>query len=198
MKIYPSALFSSKKSNSYLIIGLGNPGKKYINTRHNVGFEMLDVVAKANNIKVSKLKCRAIIGEGNICDTNVILAKPQTYMNLSGESIRELASYYKIPPERIIVIYDDISLDVGKIRIRQMGSAGGHNGMKSIIYQLKTDEFPRVRIGIGKPDCELIDYVLQDFSKKDINELIDVSDKIPQIIEAIISEGIQNAMNKYN
>ena len=198
MKIYPLALFSSKKSNSYLIVGLGNPGKKYIDTRHNVGFEMLDVVAKANNIKVLKLKCRAIIGEGNICDTNVILAKPQTYMNLSGESIRELAAYYKIPPERIIIIYDDISLDVGKIRIRQKGSAGGHNGMKSIIYQLKTDEFPRIRIGIGKPDCELIDYVLQSFSKKDTNELINISNDIPQIVEAIISEGIQNAMNRYN
>jgi len=198
MKIYPLALFSSKKSMSYLIVGLGNPGRKYLNTRHNVGFEMLDVVAKANNIKIAKLKCRAIIGEGNICETNIILAKPQTYMNLSGESIRELSAYYKIPNERIIVIYDDISLDVGKIRIRQKGSAGGHNGMKSIIYQLKTDEFPRIRIGVGKPDCELIDYVLQNFSKKDINEISNISGIISEIIETIISEGIQNAMNKYN
>lgn len=198
MKIYPLARFLSKLNEPFLIAGLGNPGKKYVDTRHNVGFEMLDVLAMANGIKVSKIKFKALVGEGKIGGKNVVLAKPQTYMNLSGESIREIAAYYKIPPHKIIIIYDDISINTGRIRIRHKGSAGGHNGMKNIIYQLKTDEFPRLRIGVGEPDEDVVSYVLGRFSKTDIETLTEIAKEIPDIIEMMIVSGIETAMNKYN
>ena len=182
----------------FLIVGLGNPGKKYVNTRHNVGFEMVDVLASYANIKVNKVKCKALIGEGRIGGASVILAKPQTYMNLSGESVMELCNYFKIPFENIIVMYDDISLDVGKIRIRQKGSAGGHNGMKNIIYHIQSDEFPRVRFGIGAPVGDLANYVLSNFSKDEIKVLIESSKNVPDIVESIINGDILMAMNKYN
>ena len=198
MKIYPLARFLSKLNEPFLISGLGTPGKKYVDTRHNVGFEMLDVLAMANGIKVSKIKFKALVGEGKIGGKNVVLAKPQTYMNLSGESIREIAAYYKIPPHKIIIIYDDISINTGRIRIRHKGSAGGHNGMKNIIYQLKTDEFPRLRIGVGEPDEDVVSYVLGRFSKTDIETLTEIAKEIPDIIEMMIVSGIETAMNKYN
>ena len=198
MKIYPLARFLSKLNEPFLIAGLGTPGKKYVDTRHNVGFEMLDVLAMANGIKVSKIKFKALVGEGKIGGKNVVLAKPQTYMNLSGESIREIAAYYKIPPHKIIIIYDDISINTGRIRIRHKGSAGGHNGMKNIIYQLKTDEFPRLRIGVGEPDEDVVSYVLGRFSKTDIETLTEIAKEIPDIIEMMIVSGIETAMNKYN
>lgn len=182
----------------FLIVGLGNPDKKYINTRHNVGFEMLNVLASYANIKVTKVKCRALIGEGKIGSVPVILAKPQTYMNLSGESVIELCNYYKIPYENIVVMYDDISIDVGKVRIRQKGSAGGHNGIKNIIYHLKTDEFPRVRFGIGQPMGDLANFVLADFSKDETKTLVETAKNVPDIIELIINGDILKAMNKYN
>ena len=182
----------------FLVVGLGNPDKKYVNTRHNVGFEMIDVLASYANIKVNKVKCKALIGEGRIGGTSVILAKPQTYMNLSGESVMELCNYFKIPFENIIVMYDDISLDVGKIRIRQKGSAGGHNGMKNIIYHIQSDEFPRVRFGIGAPVGDLANYVLSNFSKDEIKVLIESARNVPDIIESIINGDILKAMNKYN
>lgn len=182
----------------FLIVGLGNPDKKYVNTRHNVGFEMIDVLASYANIKVNKVKCRALIGEGRIGGAPVILAKPQTYMNLSGESVTELCNYFKIPIENIVVMYDDISLDVGKIRIRQKGSAGGHNGMKNIIYHLQSDEFPRVRFGIGEPSGDLSNYVLSNFSKDETKILIECAKNVPDIIELIIEGNILKAMNKYN
>jgi len=182
----------------FLVVGLGNPDKKYINTRHNVGFEMLDVLASYANIKVNKVKCKALIGEGRVGGAPVILAKPQTYMNLSGESVRELCSYFKIPVENVIVMYDDISIGVGKIRIRQKGSAGGHNGMKNIIYHLQSDEFPRVRFGIGEPVGDLADYVLSNFSKDETKTLIESAKNVPDIIELIVKGDILKAMNKYN
>lgn len=182
----------------FLVVGLGNPDRKYVNTRHNVGFEMVDVLAAYANIKINKVKCKALIGEGRIGSNPVILAKPQTYMNLSGESVSELCNYFKIPIENVIVIYDDISLDVGKIRIRQKGSAGGHNGMKNIIYHLQSDEFPRVRFGIGAPLGNLADYVLSNFSKDETKVLIECAKNIPDIIELIINGDILKAMNKYN
>lgn len=186
------------KMEKFLVVGLGNPDKKYVNTRHNVGFEMVDVLASCGNIKVNKVKCRALIGEGRIGGVPVILAKPQTYMNLSGESVRELCSYFKIPVENVVVMYDDISLDVGKIRIRQKGSAGGHNGMKNIIYHLQSDEFPRVRFGIGSPVGDLADYVLSNFSKDETKLLIESAKNVPDIIEYIAKGDILTAMNKYN
>ena len=200
MKICQLARFSSKtKPNApYLIIGLGNPGKKYVDTRHNIGFEMLDVISMASGIKVTKAKFKALVGVGKMNGIDVVLAKPQTYMNLSGESVRDIAEYYKIPPEKIIIIYDDVSLDVGKIRIRPKGSAGGHNGIKNIIYHLKTDEFPRVRIGVGQPTYELVDYVLGKFSKPETSALTEIAKDMPLIIETILKSGTAAAMNRYN
>ncbi|MCK9478421.1 MAG: aminoacyl-tRNA hydrolase [Firmicutes bacterium] len=198
MRIYPLARFSPKREQPYLIVGLGNPGKKYLDTRHNAGFEMLDVVASAYNIKVSKIKFRSLIGEGLICDKRVVLAKPQTFMNLSGESVGAIASYYKIPPQKIIVIFDDISLDTGRMRIRAKGSSGGHNGVENIIYHLKSDDFARVKIGIGKPSNETVDYVLGKFSKNEVAALIETAKKIPDAIKAILTEGIDAAMNIFN
>ena len=133
----------------YVIVGLGNPGKKYENTRHNMGFMAIDLLADKFGIKVDKIKHKALIGEGRIANQKVLLAKPQTYMNLSGESVREILSYYKVDVENLIVIYDDIDIPTGTIRIRKFGSAGTHNGMRSVVYQLKSDRFPRIRVGIG-------------------------------------------------
>jgi PTH1 family peptidyl-tRNA hydrolase len=189
-----------KAGSPYLIAGLGNPGLKYVDTRHNVGFEMLDVLAGAAGIRVSKIKFKSLIGEGKISGHSVILAKPQTFMNASGEAIRDIMQYYKIPPDRLIVIFDDVSLDTGRIRIRARGSAGGHTGMKNIIYHLGTEDFPRIRIGIGHPGKEedLIDYVLDKFPKDEINTLIQTAKQIPEIVDSIISSGVESAMNKYN
>ena len=133
----------------YVIAGLGNPGKKYENTRHNMGFITIDQLAEKHNIKVDKLKFKALVGEGRIAGQKVMLVKPQTYMNLSGESIREVMNFYKLEPENLIVIYDDIDIEAGTLRIRKFGSAGTHNGMKSVVYQLQSDRFPRIRLGIG-------------------------------------------------
>jgi PTH1 family peptidyl-tRNA hydrolase len=185
----------------YLIVGLGNPGNKYEGTRHNVGFEVIDYISAMYEIKVNKLKHRALIGEGVIEGNKVVLVKPQTYMNLSGESILQIKNWYKIECNDIIVIYDDISLQSGKIRIRAKGSAGGHNGMKSIIYQLNTDIFPRVRIGVGQPnhpEHELIDYVLGKFGEhetEDVNQAIKSS---AEAVTCIMQTDINGAMNKFN
>ena len=153
----------------YIIAGLGNPGRRYVNSRHNVGFETLDAVAAKYNIDVKKVKFNGIYGEGKIEGEKVVLVKPQTFMNLSGECIRDFKNWYKTEDAQIIIIYDDISLPLGKLRIRPKGSAGGHNGVKSIIYQLGSEVFPRIKIGVGapeNPDYDLADYVLGKFSAK--------------------------------
>ncbi|MBE7038337.1 MAG: aminoacyl-tRNA hydrolase [Ruminococcaceae bacterium] len=185
----------------YLIVGLGNPDKKYDLTRHNIGFDAVDMISKEYNAPVKKIKFKAIIGEAQIGGERVILAKPQTYMNLSGESVREIASFYKIKPHNIIVFHDDISLPVGKVRIRKKGSDGGHNGLKSIIYQLVSDEFPRVKIGVGAPDnkdYDLADYVLGKFTKGDLEKIIPVLKECSKMAECMIKQGADTAMNKYN
>ena len=185
----------------YIIAGLGNPGKNYAGTRHNIGFDTLDVIASKNNIKFNKTKFRADFGEGIIGGEKVILVKPQTFMNLSGESIRPLRDFYKVPDENIIVIYDDISLPLGKLRLRGKGSAGGHNGMKSIIYQLNTDIFPRIKIGVGAPpnaDYDLADFVLGKFSKDEIEVLTKTVDKVSDAVESIIRNGVEKTMSKFN
>ena len=182
----------------YLIAGLGNPGDKYAKTRHNVGFVAIDYLSLKYGISVKKIKFKALIGEGKIGAERVILAKPTTFMNLSGESIMEIAKYYKLPPENIIIIYDDTAIEVGKVRIRPSGSDGGHNGMKSIIYLLGSDAFPRIRVGIGKAKDEMVNHVLGTFSKEDgesVTRCIKAADKI---VEEIIKNGAQSAMNKYN
>lgn len=184
-----------------LIAGLGNPDKKYDRTRHNIGFDAIDVIANAYNIDVKKIKFKAVIGDGYIGSEKVILAKPQTYMNNSGESIRDICEFYKIEPENVIIFHDDVSLPVGRVRIREKGRDGGHNGLKSIIYHLISDEFTRVKIGVGSPnnpDYDLADYVLGKFTPDDIEKILPLLKITPEIAEGIVKNGAQWAMNKYN
>jgi len=184
----------------YIIAGLGNPGLKYANTRHNVGFIVLDMLADKLDIKVSKAKHKALIGEGTFAGEKIVLAKPQTYMNLSGESIVELKNWYKVEDSRIIIIYDDIDLDIGVLRIRPSGSAGTHNGMRSIIEHLKSQDFPRVRLGIGRPpqDWDLKDYVLSTFRDDEIPKLKDACQRAVEGVELIITKGVNYAMSRCN
>ena len=182
----------------YVVVGLGNPGKQYENTRHNVGFNVIDILAKEYDISVTKIKHKALIGEGRIGSEKVLLVKPQTYMNLSGESIREVVNFYKISNEEIIVIYDDISLEVGRIRIREKGSHGGHNGIKSIIANLGTDVFPRVKIGVGAPKGNLVSHVLGKFSDEEVEILRESIKASSDATSIIISNNTKEAMNKLN
>ena len=182
----------------YLIVGLGNPGKEYEKTRHNVGFTAIDYLAYKYNINVSKIKFKGIYCDGLICGEKCILLKPQTYMNLSGESVREASEYFKIEPNNIIVMYDDVALEPGKVRIRPKGSAGGHNGMKSIIYQIQSDEFPRVRFGVGQAEHNMTSHVLGKFSEEDGVKVSDAIRLLPDVIEAVIKNGVSDAMNKFN
>ncbi len=185
----------------YIIAGLGNPGSRYKDTRHNIGFDALDAIASKNNIKFNKSKFKADLGEGIIGGEKVILAKPQTFMNLSGESIRPLRDFYKVPDENIIVIYDDISLPLGTLRLRGKGSAGGHNGMKSIICHLGADTFPRIKIGVGAPpdaDYDLSDFVLGKFSKSEVEVLIKTVVKACDAVENLIRNGVNDTMSRYN
>jgi PTH1 family peptidyl-tRNA hydrolase len=186
--------------NLFIIIGLGNPGRQYENTHHNVGFDTVDILSGKFGIKIAKLKHKALIGDGLIQGKRVLLVKPQTYMNLSGESVREVVEWYNIPLKNIIIIYDDVDLPLGRIRIRPKGSSGTHNGMKSIIYQLQSDEFPRIRIGIGKPpeNWDMADYVLSRFDAEE-RKIIDQSiSKAAEAAVEIINSGIEKAMNMYN
>lgn len=185
----------------YVIAGLGNPSKEYKNTRHNIGFDVIDVLADKHNIDVTTIKHKALVGKGIIGAEKVILVKPQTFMNLSGESLIDVCQYYKIDVEsELIVIYDDIALDVGAIRVRKNGSAGGHNGMKNIIQHLSTDKFMRIRMGVGeKPKgYDLADYVLGHFTK-DERELMDKGaiDAI-NAVEGILNGDVDKVMNTYN
>lgn len=185
----------------YIIVGLGNPKTEYKNTRHNIGFDVIDVLADKYNIVTEIRKHKAFCGKGFIGSEKAVLAMPQTYMNLSGDSVREIVDYYKIDVEKeLIVIYDDIDLDVGQLRIRKKGSAGGHNGMKSIIGQLGTENFTRIRMGVGaKPKgYDLADYVLGHFSR-DEREIMDGSIiKATEAIRVIIEDGVDMAMNRFN
>ena len=183
-----------------LIIGLGNPGAKYENTRHNVGFDTIDYLSKKYNIRLSRIRFKAVYGEGEIEGTRTILLKPQTFMNLSGESVRDIVAWYKLPLQRVIIIYDDIDLEPGKIRVRSKGSSGSHNGMKSVIYQLQAEEFPRIRIGIGRPPekWDLADYVLSKFPKQD-REIIDQSiEKAAEAAIMVATSSPEKAMNNFN
>ncbi|HJA44282.1 aminoacyl-tRNA hydrolase [Lachnoclostridium sp. An118] len=185
----------------YIIAGLGNPGQPYEGTRHNAGFDVIDVLAREYNISVDYRKNRALIGKGIIEGRKVILAKPQTYMNLSGESIRGLVDYYKADEEsELIVIYDDVSLDPGQIRIRKKGSAGGHNGIKSIIAHLGTEVFPRVKVGVGqKPrQYDLADYVLGHFSGEERERMAEGYRHAAEAVKYMVTDRVDEAMNEYN
>ena len=182
----------------FLIVGLGNPGKEYEGTRHNIGFAAIDYIADKYNIELNRIKFKGVFGEGLINGKKVILLKPTTYMNLSGESIREVVNFYKISNEEIIVIYDDISLEVGRIRIREKGSAGGHNGIKSIIAHLGSDIFSRIKIGVGQPKSDLVNHVLGKFSKEEREVLEETLKAVVDSVEVIIKTDTKEAMNRFN
>lgn len=185
----------------YIIVGLGNPTREYKNTRHNIGFDVIDTIAKENNIDVDTKKFKALVGKGIVAGQKVVLAKPQTYMNLSGESVRELVDYFKISvEEELIVLFDDVSLGVGQLRIRKRGSAGGHNGIKSIIAHTGTQEFHRIKIGVGeKPKgYDLADYVLGHFSKEERAVMDESALRAAKAVELMVCQETDQAMNLYN
>lgn len=190
-----------KASENWLIVGLGNPGKEYERTRHNVGFRALDLLAEKLNCKVDKAKFQGLYGQVNYGSGKLYLLKPLTYMNLSGRSVLQLSAYFNIPPQRIIVLFDDISLVPGRLRIRADGSAGGHNGIKSIIAELGSQEFPRVKIGVGgkpNPDYNLADWVLSSFSASDEKALSVSLANAADAALAIIDKGVPEAANRFN
>lgn len=185
----------------YIIVGLGNPGREYLNTRHNIGFDVIDRLAEAEHISVSEKKHKAVTGKGCVAGQKCVLAKPVTYMNLSGESVRELTDYYKVDDTaELIVISDDISLGVGQIRVRKKGSAGGHNGLKSIIAHLGHDHFVRVKMGVGEKPAgrDLADYVLGHFSGEERRTMDEACDRAAEAIRTIIADGADAAMNRFN
>ena len=185
----------------YIIVGLGNPTKEYDNTRHNIGFAAIDMLADKYGINVTEVKHKALLGKGVINGSKVILVKPMTYMNLSGEAVRAVIDYYKVDEEEeLLVIYDDISLDVGQLRVRKKGSAGGHNGIKNIIAHLGHDTFKRIKIGVGeKPKgYDLADYVLGHFSKEDFTVLKEGMERVDGAVNLILEDKIDDAMNRYN
>ncbi|MBQ5782777.1 MAG: aminoacyl-tRNA hydrolase [Oscillospiraceae bacterium] len=194
-------LFKSKSGSiDYIVVGLGNPGPKYDNTRHNIGFEALDYIAKENGVSVTKAKFSALYGVWDTGEAKVMLLKPQTFMNLSGDAVAAAAHFYKVPAQNIIVIYDDVSLDVGKMRIREKGSAGGHNGIKSIIGHMG-QEFPRIKMGVGQkphPEYDLADWVLGKFSDSDKKLLADRFEDAHKAVKLMVKGDSQKAMNMYN
>lgn len=191
---------AEKRKFMFLIAGLGNPGMEYAATRHNIGFDMITYLCDKYDIALSKRQGKALVGKGMIAGQKVILAQPQTYMNASGESVRALLDYYKLDNEEFVVIYDDISLAVGQIRVRPKGSAGGHNGIKSVIAHLGTQEFPRIKIGVGaKPDGgNLVNHVLGRFSREEDGMVRDVFALADEALGAILNEGVSDAMNRVN
>ena len=184
----------------YLIVGLGNPEKDYSNTRHNMGFDTINKLAKQYEIEVTKSKFKGLYGSGMIEGEKVILLKPQTFMNLSGESIKEILQFYKLETEQLIVIYDDMDIEPGKIKIRKTGGPGTHNGMKSVVHELNTQNFKRIRVGIGKPEGkeELIEYVIGAISEEEKEKLGKGTDFAKEAVIEIIKSGIDIAMNKFN
>ena len=192
--------FKKQTSIDAIIVGLGNPGKKYEGTRHNAGFAALDHVAEKWGVRVTKAKFDALTGTGTAAGVKVLLMKPQTFMNLSGDAVRKAADFYKVPPERIIVLFDDISLAPGRLRIRKTGSAGGHNGIKSIIGNIGQD-FPRVKIGVGekpRPEYDLADWVLSKFSAEERKALESTFGHANDAVELIVDGKIDQAMNQFN
>jgi peptidyl-tRNA hydrolase, PTH1 family len=186
-------------SDKFLIVGLGNTGRKYQRNRHNVGFMIVDRLAELHGISVNRVQNKALVGNGRIANHSVILAKPQTMMNLSGDAVGPIANYYNIPPANVLVIYDELDLPFGTIRLREKGGAGGHNGMKSIINHLGND-FPRLRLGIGRPPGRMppAAYVLQDFAKEDEPVVVELIDTAVQAVATFLTDGIDLAMSRHN
>ena len=185
---------------TYIVVGLGNPEKKYEHTRHNVGFDVLQVLSQKLNIPLNKLRCKALTGEGRIGGERVVLAAPQTYMNLSGQSVVELLRWYKADAKHLIVVYDDVDLPQGRLRVRAGGSAGTHNGMRNIVYLTGRDDFPRVRIGIGKPEPgrDLAAYVLGKYPPEARQAMFDAFLRAADAVQAIVTDGAEAAMARFN
>ena len=185
----------------WLLVCLGNPGREYEETRHNIGFMAADRLSSREGTRFSKLRYRALTGEIAVKGQRVLVLKPQTYMNLSGESVKLAGGFYKIPPERVLVISDDVALPLGKLRIRAGGSAGGHNGLKNIIAHLGTDQFPRIRVGVGAPahpEHEMIDWVIGHFTSQEKKTVEEAVDRAVDAALCLMSQGVQEAQNKYN
>lgn len=194
-------LFKKPGGVSWLVVFLGNPGQRYEGTRHNAGFMTADALAKKRGLSINRLRFRALTAQCEISGERVLLMKPQTFMNLSGESVAQAAGFYKIPPERVLVVSDEMSLPIGKLRIRQKGSAGGHNGLKNIIARLGTENFPRIRLGVGAPphpDYDVADWVLSAFKNQDAEDMAAASERAAEAVECYISRGPERAMNLYN
>ena len=194
-------LFKKAGAITWLVVFLGNPGPKYSGTRHNVGFLTAEKCEAAENVRINKLRFKALTAEISLGETRVLLMKPQTYMNLSGEAVAQAAHFYKIPAEHVVVVSDDVSLPIGKLRIRSKGSAGGHNGLKSIISCLGGDGFPRVKIGVGAPphpDYDMADWVLSSFKNADAEEISAAAERAWDAVCALIREGPDKAMNRFN
>ena len=194
-------LFKSSGSVSWLLVFLGNPGPKYECTRHNAGFMAADALAKKLGVSINRARFKALTASAEINGEKLLLMKPQTYMNLSGEAVGEAARFYKILPEHVIVVSDEVSLPLGKLRVRMKGSAGGHNGLKSIIASLGSDNFPRVRIGVGAPphpDYDMADWVLSVFRNQDLEDMLSAADKAAEAVIAYVTDGPERAMNRFN
>lgn len=194
-------LFGKQRSGGFtwLIVGLGNPGSKYEDTRHNMGFQTIDRFAEKEGLRFSKLRFKAWTAEWKTgSGEKVLLMKPQTYMNLSGESVGEAARFYKIPPEQVLVISDDVSLPAGKLRLRAGGSAGGHNGLKNIIQHLGSDHFPRIKVGVGAPEHDMGDWVIGKVSGEDAKVLQQAIDRAAEAIPVVLEQGLERAMNRFN
>ena len=194
-------LFKSSGSVSWLLVFLGNPGPKYECTRHNAGFMAADALAKKLGVNINRARFKALTASAEISGEKVLLMKPQTFMNLSGEAVGEAARFYKIPPERVIVVSDEVSLPLGKLRVRMKGSAGGHNGLKSIIAVLGSDAFPRVRIGVGAPphpDYDMADWVLSVFRNQDLEDMLAAASQAAEAVITYVTDGPERAMNRFN
>ena len=196
-------MFFRKKTGpvEWLVVCLGNPGDKYEDTRHNAGFMVADALGEKLNVPIQKLKFRALTNTVQLGGHTALLMKPVTYMNLSGEAVRPAADFYHVPPERVLVVSDDTALPLGRLRIRRSGSAGGHNGLKSIIQHLGTDQFPRLRVGVGEkphPEYDQADWVLSKFRGEDQKLMVEAADRAAQAVECILADGPDKAMNKFN
>ena len=194
-------LFSSKGGPTWLVAFLGNPGLKYEGTRHNAGFMTADALCKKKNFSINRARFQALTAQVDLGGERVLLMKPQTYMNLSGQAVSQAARFYKIPPEHILVVSDEVSLPIGKLRIRVKGSAGGHNGLRNIIEQLGTEDFPRIRLGVGAPphpDYDMADWVLSVFRNEDAEEMEKAAKRAADAVECYIEKGPDKAMNLYN
>ena len=193
--------FRKRSPVSWLVVGLGNPGTRYENTRHNVGFWAVDELARRADVAVRKLRFHALTAEAVVGGQGVLLVKPTTFMNLSGQAVGEAARFYKLPPDHVLILSDDVDLPLGKLRIRKGGSAGGHNGLKNIIQHLGTDQFPRLKLGVGAkphPDFDMADWVLGQLQGEDKKVMVQAVERAADAIECLLAEGIDRAMNKFN